>query len=76
MPNAADIYLVVLFDHEIKLAAKALAALTATDQDAEGWPKKATDALNACVAALHGAEDDKAHLVLTHVSAWVPEAGE
>lgn len=67
MSAEATVTLIVLYEHEIRAAAKALAAaVAAAKEDAEDYPERATEALNACLAALHGVhQHPDASLVLT-----------
>jgi hypothetical protein len=68
MPATAKFQVVVLWSHELQLAAKALeqyrALLKRDHTDAE-FAKVASDALEACNAALIGAEREGVSLIVT-----------
>jgi len=70
--------LVVLWEDEIRTAAKAIAHahnLAHSGTAAEGEVGEALrDALNACNAALHGADDESAALVLSAKPAVQPRS--
>jgi hypothetical protein len=68
MSTTAEHKLVVLFDHEVRVAAKALEGLRAladTKCTKEEWSDAALHALDACQAALLGAEDDGAAITIS-----------
>ncbi len=74
MSDMAKSKLVVLWEHEIRIAAGLLAKAFAfvekkdktADEEAEGGVAL-VDAVNACNAALHGADNPEAALVLSAV---------
>ena len=61
MADTVDISLCILWENELRAAAKALQALEVA-KDAE-YSTRAVDALNACMVALHSLTDEK-HVVL------------
>jgi hypothetical protein len=72
MPAKSNYKLVVLFEHEVRAAAKALMAfrelMTQGEVvDDEAYGKALHGQFRACEAALLGAEEDNACLVLTRV---------
>lgn len=71
MSDMAQSKLVVLWEHEIRLAAGLVAAayeaLKKKDRTPEEESEALTDAFNACLAALHGADDPEVTLVLSAV---------
>ena len=66
MSNRASMEIVVLFEDEVRLAAKAVAAFVALDEDAPDAEhhRASQNLLNACMVALAGADADDAVLVL------------
>ncbi len=66
MPSIANPEILFLFEDEIREAARRLAVLRPQriGDDDEAIAKAMTDALNVCMAALAGAENDSAVLML------------
>lgn len=70
---------VILFEDEVRIAAKACAALDALPADCpqEEFSRAARAALDACHTALYGAHDDAAAILLTRKpSPYLAEVGQ
>ena len=57
MSDTVKFVLCVLWEDELRIAAKSLQLMQAASEDE--FPEKARDALNACLVALHGLTEDK-----------------
>ena len=68
--NKATIKLLVIWEHEIRLAAKLLKIASEHVGEAD-YPDKLADAINATVAALYGAHDEKYSLVLSSAPSMI-----
>lgn len=76
MPNEAQMKVIVLWEHEVRTAAKACAAAVAagdrvendkSDAAKEAFSLAMIHALNACLGALAGAEEDGNALTLSRM---------
>lgn len=77
----ANVKLVIIWEHELRMAAKKLHELRAllnkdgkTEAEAASVGKAIMDTFNVCAAALVGAEGDDVALVLSAVSPFRPKA--
>ena len=63
MSHTANITLCILWEDELRTAAKLLAEMNASSED--DFPQKARNALTACVVALHGLTDERTAVMLS-----------
>ena len=62
MTAKISLHLCILWEDELRAAARALYAMKEANKD--DFPDKARDALNACLVALHGLKDDRVAVML------------